>query len=147
MSTFGIYAALPKGHELQDKRGIAKSFGNLGNATKEIVRFMLAEDRTAEAAKRIAETQDYYDRSLRIAEKIRRRNEVAHAQWGIAEVYELYADYPDLHNGAGDSSILLKTALRFAEESHLRYTFLGGAKDIKATERLVDQIKSKIFLF
>lgn len=128
-------------------RGIAKAWGNLGNATKEIVRFMLKEDQLARAMQYIAETHEYYGNSLAIATKIERRDEIAHARWGLAEVYELYADSSRLHNRSADKVVLLEKALDYAEESHKAYIFLGGPKDIRATGELVNRIRGKLPLF
>jgi tetratricopeptide (TPR) repeat protein len=133
--------------EIQDNRGIAKTWGNLGNATKEIVRFLIIEGRLTEAIERIAEAHNYYERSLQLAEQIQRRDEKAHALWGLAEVYELYFNYPDLSNRSGNRRTLLEIALKFAQESHWRYIFLGGVKDIRATESLIDRIRNKLSVY
>lgn len=130
--------------EISDNRGIAKAWGNMGNATKEIVRLVLREDQLIEARQRIIKAHEYYENNLAIAARIGRRDEIAHALWGLTEVYELYADYPDLHNMLASKMILIEKALNYAEESHSLYTFLGGPKDIKATGELVDRIREKL---
>jgi hypothetical protein len=132
---------------LQDNRGIAKAWGNLGNAAKEIVKFKLEEGLASEAVEMIIKTHEYYERSFQTAKLIERRDEMAHAEWGLAEVCELYADYPNLHNSAGDKKTLLEMALRLAEESHSKYSFLGGPKDIRATKKLVERVRNQLFRY
>jgi 2'-5' RNA ligase len=126
------------------ERGIAKAWGNLGNATKEIVRFYLNENKMLNAVKHVKEAQDYYENSLKIANRIGRRDEIAHSYWGLAEVYELFAHHPELQFESGNKEKFLGRALEYAEESHKIYLFLGGSKDINATKSLVTRIKDKL---
>lgn len=130
--------------EICSDRGIAKALGNLGNATKEIVRFLLSKGQLVNAIPRIVETHEYYEKSLDVAKRIKRKDEIAHALWGMAEVHELFAVHPDLHSGFGNRKDLLAKALNYAKESHVIYTSLGGSKDINATQRLVDRINDKL---
>lgn len=130
--------------EICSDRGIAKAWGNFGNATKEIVRFLLSEGQLVNAIPRIVETHEYYEKSLDVAKRIKRKDEIAHALWGLAEVHELFADHPNLHSGFGNRKELLAKALTYAKESHGIYTSLGGSKDINTTQRLVDRINDKL---
>jgi tetratricopeptide (TPR) repeat protein len=131
--------------EVYSDRGIAKAWGNLGNATKEIVKFMLNDNKLDSAIRCISKAHEYYAKSLEIAKKIKRKDEIAHAFWGLSEVYELFADYPDLHKRLGEAKMLLKRALSYAEGSYRIYTSLGGSKDIRATKDLCDRTKDKLF--
>jgi 2'-5' RNA ligase/tetratricopeptide (TPR) repeat protein len=133
--------------EIKDNRGIAKAWGNLGNATKEMVKWFLAEDQLNNAVQSIKEAHEYYENSLVIAVRIGRSDEISHAYWGLAEIYELYADHPDLHKRSANMQLLLEKTLEYAKESHRIYVSLGGSKDIKATDRLVNRIKSKLPLW
>jgi hypothetical protein len=132
--------------EIGDNRGIAKAWGNLGNATKEIAKHILMqkEGSLANAIESIARTHEYYEKSLEIAKLIKRKDEIAHALWGLAEVYELFADYYDLYKGVCNTRELLMKSLNYAQESSILYKSLGGRKDINATERLVDRIRIKV---
>lgn len=126
------------------KRGIAKAWGNLGNATKEIAKCMLKERQLTRAIQYAAEAHEFYEKSLEIAEKIKRKDEIAHARWGLAEIYILFADYPDLHSRTGNTHELQMKALDYAQESLILYKSLGGRKDINALEKLVALIRGKL---
>lgn len=130
--------------EIKSERGIAKSWGNLGNATKEMVRFFLKEKKLSDAIQCITEAHEFYERSLEIAQKIKRKDEIAHALWGLAEVYDIFADHPELHSRVGETNKILEKALDYIEESYRIYLSLGGEKDKKAIELLINQIKEKI---
>jgi 2'-5' RNA ligase len=130
--------------EICSGRGMAKAWGNLGNATKDIVRFLLSEGQLVNAISRIVETHEYYEKSLDVAKRIKRKDEITHALWGLAEVHELFADHPDLHSGFGKRKELFAKALNYAKESHGIYMSLGGSKDINATQRLIDRINGKL---
>ena len=134
---------------LSNDRGIAKAWGNLGNATKEIAKCRFKDGQMQDAALRVAESREHYSKSLDVASTIKRKDEIAHALWGLAEVYELFADfagYKDLRRvlPAANARELLIESLDYALESAALYKSLGGRKDINATERLVTRIKDKI---
>lgn len=152
-------------------RGIAKAWGNLGNSTKEKGKCLLKENQR-NSVKYFVQAHEYYESSLELAKKIERRDEISHALWGMAEVYEFYADHPDLGEKSGERNELINRALTyrkyvpedykpnfkgvnsetdllefariFTEISHDIYRSLSGGKDINATRRLSEQIKSKL---
>lgn len=126
------------------ERGVAKAWGNLGNATKEMAKLLIASGDTAAALRPVADAHEYYLKSAEIAARIGRRDELAHARWGLAEVYEIYADHPSLHAGAADVDALLEAARHYAEQSLETYAFLGGPRDINALTRLVVRLKSRL---
>ena len=132
--------------ELGDLRGIAKAWGNLGNATKEMAKHFLADRHQREAAEHIALAHDHYECSLKLAEKIDRRDEIAHAKWGLAEVYEIYADNPGLYNRWADPEVLLEIACGHASDSARGYLLLGGGRDIRATGRLESRLRGRLLL-
>ena len=103
--------ALTLFEEIQSERGIAKAWGNLGNATKEQARSFLRCDSLQAAGEWLNKAQVYYEKSLEIARKIKREDEIAHAAWGLAEVSAMRASHADLHGGVVDAEHLLATAL------------------------------------
>lgn len=131
--------------ETKIDRGIAKAWGNLGNTTKEIVKFELKDINYPEANKHLTEAFEFYEKNLQVAKQIKRKDEIAHALWGLAEVYELYADNYELHKAFGDKKQLLSKALEYAKESNGLYTSLGGTRDNNVIRRLVNHIHGKLF--
>jgi 2'-5' RNA ligase/tetratricopeptide (TPR) repeat protein len=130
--------------EIQSERGIAKAWGNLGNATKATAKFFLRHGPPGAAAGPLTRAHEFYEKSLVIAGKIRREDEIAHAAWGLAEVHEILARHPRLHGGAGERGKLLAKALGYAKSSHKIYMSLGGRKDISATSELVTRIEAEL---
>ena len=130
--------------QIGSDRGVSKAWGNLGNANKELARYFQEENQFDEVKQHIGKANKYYEKSLEIAEKLKRKDEIAHAQWGLAEVYEFYADQPGPQKKFETTVTLLKKALGYAEESNRLYKSLFGRKDINATGKLVEQIKGKL---
>ncbi|MBZ5618913.1 MAG: toll/interleukin-1 receptor domain-containing protein [Acidobacteriia bacterium] len=95
-----------------DRRGIAKALGGVGNV--------------AVAEGKIDEAVELFSESLRIAEEIRRVDEIAHAQWGLALLDALTGD--------------LRTAIERMERANQLYSTLGTRKDIDDTERVRKEI-------
>lgn len=120
-------------------RGVAKSWGNLGNATKAIARFLEREGKTENALARMSDAHMQYNESLNRAEKIRRKDEISHALWGLAEVHEFLAE----HAEPGKTADLRATALRYAEKAHRLYRELGGPRDICVTSQLVARLRNR----
>jgi hypothetical protein len=73
-----------------------------------------------------------------------RKDEISHGYWGLAEVYEIFAENPQLHKSLADRNSLLKKALWYAEESYKIYKALGGSRDIYATRRLVKRLRGSL---
>jgi hypothetical protein len=129
--------------ELKIERGVVKSWGNLGNATKEIVKYALRKKDLELAATNIREAHNYYLQNAEGGIAITRKDEISHGYWGLAEVYELMAENPPIRGSgfSNDRKVLLQKALWYAEEAHSIYSSLGGRKDINATDRLVKRLK------
>ena len=127
-------------------RGIVKSWGNLGNATKELVKYALRLEDFNLANENISKAYDYYVQNAEGGISISRKDEISHGYWGIAELYEIFAKNSQIHIGAsiGDRKTLLKKSFWYAKESHNIYTSLGGTKDINATKRIVERLKQEL---
>ena len=132
--------ALDSFKALDDERGTAKAWGNLGNATKEIAKLWIGRQDWEKATKYIAEAQQQYQTSYDISREIQRQDEVSHAIWGLAAILKLCAKHPELCEESDDVIQLLKQALDYAQQAHEIYTALGGEKDFNATQRLVEQL-------
>ena len=128
---------------LGNKRGLAKSFGNLGNVAKELARYEWGKDKNS-GLESIASAEAYYRSSLKISQAIERRDEIAHALWGLAEVSEFYADCVVEAGTATSLKENLLKAKEQARKSHEIYTSLGGGQDIDETRKLVERIQGKL---
>jgi len=126
--------------EIKLEPGIVKSWGNLGNSTKQIVLYALKNNDLELAKKNIESAHDYYVKNAEGGITIGRRDEVSHGYWGLAEVYEILAEHPQLHNSSANREKLMEKAHWYAVESHKIYNSLGGSKDINATQRLVKRL-------
>lgn len=127
------------GHEEDKHRGIAKAWGNIGNARKEKGRFYRSHNQPAEAVLEIEKAEQAYNESLRIADQIHKVDEIAHAQWGLGEIYEFYAEEFPLK--AKDR---LEKALDYAKQSHELYSRMATPYDQNVTEKLCDRIAKKL---
>ena len=127
--------------EIKVDRGVVKSWGNLGNATKEIVKYTLRQKDWALAVQNIEKAHEYYTKNAEGGKNIKRIDEVSHGFWGLAEIYKIYAATPQLRKSAGNKEALIQKALGYAEESNKIYTSLGGTKDINATRALVEELQ------
>lgn len=122
-------------------RGIVKSWGNLGNATKEIVKYALCQKDWGVATYNIEKAHEYYAKNAEGGTNMKRIDEVSHGFWGLAEIYKIYAATPSLHKSTEKKESLIRKALWYAEESNKIYTSLGGTKDINATRALVGELQ------
>ena len=129
---------------IQLSRGMSKSSGDCGNGTKEMARYFFREQQLQPAVTRMKEAERYYIENLRIGEQIGKRDEVSHALWGLAEVYEFLADHDERQSGPWFREELLRKALHHAQDSHRFYKSFGGGREIGVTERLADRIRGKI---
>jgi 2'-5' RNA ligase len=125
-------------------RGISKACGNCGNAAKEMARYFFREQQLPSALKGMEDAESYYLDNLRIGEQIGKRDEVSHALWGLAEVYEFVADHDPKQSNPWVREELLWKALHHAQDSHRFYRSFGGGRDIGVTESLVNRIQCKI---
>ena len=128
------------GHEL----GIVKSWGNLGNSTKQIVRYALKHHNLKLAKINIEKAHEYYVKNAEGGVSMGRKDEISHGYWGLAEVYDILAENPQLHNSSTNLKTLLEKAHWYAVESHKIYTALGGSRDIDATHRLVERLSGSL---
>lgn len=114
-------------------RGVAKAWGNQGNATLEIAKCtLLRKCKVRDANKYLERAKEYYEKNLADAEVIDRDDEKAHALRGLAEVYCMIPTQQ------------LDLALNYAIQSHDLYLKLGGPKDIRWTQQLVKQIQNRM---
>jgi tetratricopeptide (TPR) repeat protein len=119
-------------------RGLSKALGNLGNVVKQRGLFYTHEGRKDEAASMFDQARSFYAESLKIAQTIHKIDEIAHAKWGLAEIYELYSDLQD-----GDRQTLA-SALELAMDSHKLYSQMATPADKQVTGELVDRIRGKL---
>ena len=127
------------GYEEDKHRGIAKAWGNIGNARKEKGRFYRSHNQPAEAVLEIEKAEQAYNESLRIADQIHKVDEIAHAKWGLGEIYEFYAEEFPLK-----AKDLLEKALDYAKRSHELYSRMATPYDQNVTEKLRDRIAKKL---
>ena len=127
------------GHEKEAQRGVAKAWGNLGNACKERGFFFRRENQFVEAEIEFDKAEQAFGESLKIAIEIHRLDEIAHAKWGLAEIYEVYSDVSPLTRHE-----LLTKALRHAQQAHDAYRQLATPHDIGVTAALRDRIAAKV---
>lgn len=130
--------------EMKLEQGIVKSWGNLGNATKEIAKFALHKNNLELAFETLNQAHHYYVQNSEGGISIGRKDEISHGYWGLAEIYKLFAENSKSSEFSDDTATLLQKALWYAEESHTIYTSLGGIKDINATSVLVNTIKESL---
>jgi tetratricopeptide (TPR) repeat protein len=128
-----------EGIELFEKynvlRGLAKAYGNLGNAYKELARFHYRVGQDDMFFDTLKTTERNYTVSLKIAEQIGKVDETAHAKWGLAETYELYFER---HR---DEFYRVK-ALILATESNQLYGRMATPGDFEATRVLKERLES-----
>jgi hypothetical protein len=107
---------------------IAKAIGNLGNAAKQMASFMVRDGRVHEAARLGGQAGKYYEESLTISEGLR-KDEVAHALAGLAEVCLLTIGCSSPRQRRGRNRDLLELARKQAKRSHRLYEELAGPPD------------------
>jgi hypothetical protein len=121
--------------------GKAKAWGNCGNAARQMARLLAKRQDVQNAKPWMNRARAYYTKSLELARTILRRDEMAHAYWGLGEVHVLQAA---LARGAGQPQMgrsLLLVAERLVEESHRLYKALAGPRDVNSTARLLRDIQ------
>ena len=128
--------------EVESTRGIAKALGNIGNAVKEKARFLERSGQVDEAESLMREAQQNYNESLKNAEIIQRKDEIAHAYWGLAEVLEFLSGRKGL--SFEDRREVLSKAFSFAQKSHDLYASLGGPFDQRTTRALAKKLESEL---
>ena len=117
-------------------RGRSKAMGNLGNVHKQIGLSYLADSDKNSAFSEFDKAREYYENSLGIAQGINKNDEIAHAKWGLAEIYELY-----VNEWAQTDKIDL--ALEFARHSNALYSRMATPYDMEVTQALFNRILSK----
>lgn len=136
-----IYRALSSDRRV---RGTAKAWGNCGNAARQMAELLLDRERVDDAKDWMKRAREHYAKSLDLAQTILRRDEIAHAYWGLGEVNVLEAA---LERDAAQSQrarSLLLMAKRFVEEAHELYRTLAGPRDVNATARLLEHIRAEL---
>lgn len=128
--------ALDSYHAIGSERGRAKAWGNCGNASRQMAASFAKARKLRKARQWAYRAQEFYTKSLELAQSILRRDEIAHAYWGLAETLVLHAALTRDTADCQQRTALLKTARRFAEESHRVYRALAGPRDVHSTERL-----------
>jgi hypothetical protein len=126
-------------------RGIAKGLGNIGNAVKEHARYCARSGAGDEAIDLMRVARQYYEDSLKQARVIQRKDEIAHACWGLAETLEFLSSEPGLPPDGVRR--ILQEALAYAEESHDLYSSLAGPFDQRTTKDLVDRLRDSVDRF
>jgi nucleoside phosphorylase/tetratricopeptide (TPR) repeat protein len=124
--------------EINSARGIAKAWGNLGNAEKEFARSLLASGLLTQAEEHLQLAWDHYSRSLDCASSIHRKDEIAHACWGLAETIELRSYQI---TDANMRKRLIGEGLQHARRSNELYSALGGPRDIAVTKELASRLE------
>ena len=132
--------ALETFREVESIRGIAKAWGNIGNAEKEHARSLAKSAFPHLALERMRLAQEQYTKSLENAELIHRKDEIAHACWGLAETLEFLSGDPDLDLRLRRE--LLIEAIARAEQAQQLYASLAGPWDIQVTKDLVTRLHS-----
>ncbi len=122
-------------------RGIAKALGNLANAEKEIGLYHKREKRIDSAHNSFSKAEELYKESLHLAKEINKVDEIAHAEWGLAEINELYSE---MHKSKKKKTKHLLSALDLAEDSNRLYRRMATPGDIKVTRALVSRLKEKV---
>jgi len=120
----------------KNSRGQSKALGNLGNVHKQIGLSYLASSKKDDAWAEFKNARGCYEQSLEIAQEIKKVDEIAHAKWGLAEIYELYVNEWEMMNK-------IDLALEFARDSNTLYRRMVTPDDIRVTQALVDRIRSK----
>lgn len=110
------------------KARIAKAWGNRGNAAKQIACYMggshewACVKECAEAAKR------YYGKNLSLGEEISKKDEIAHALAGLAEVEVIESSRVDPSMETRIRRSLLEKAKKNAQKAHRLYEELAGPR-------------------
>jgi len=132
--------ALENFRKLGITRGKAKAWGNCGNAARQIAKFHASDSQQEQAGHWIRRARELYTKSLQLAKSIMRRDEIAHAYWGLAESIVLW----DNISGRQQARELLSIAHRFAQAAHDLYKMVGGPRDIRSTNALLDEIRTRL---
>lgn len=138
------------------KARVAKAWGNRGNAAKELASCLAETDQWA-GAKACAELGvEYYGRNLLIGEEISKKDEIAHALAGLAELRVLMTKWPNNVVQTDTKRALLRAARKEAKRSHRLYEELAGpgsqlrtdegnrgkkTRDELRTQDLIDEIE------
>lgn len=137
------------------KARISKAWGNLGNATKEIASYMARNNEWDRAKRYASAAEQCYIKNLSLGEEILKKDEIAHALAGLAEVYRLMSNWTDSYMEKGTKRVFLEKAERNARRAHRLYEELVGpreqmeekpgipskrTRDEVRTERLIDEI-------
>lgn len=134
------------------KPRIAKAWGNQGNATKEIASYMTGNNELSCAKKYVDTAKLYYGKNLSLGEEILKKDEIAHALAGLAEVGIIESSRIDPFMQTGKRKLLLKKAKKDAQKAHRLYEEMAGpmgerdspvkkTRDEIRTEWLIDEIR------
>jgi len=122
--------------KLHNQRGISKAMGNLGNVYKQHGIYYLEEGKSDEAFSEFEKARKFYNNSLEISQDINKIDEIAHAKWGLAEIYEFY-----VNNWEQVDKIDL--AFELVQDSNLLYRRMATPADIRVTQDLLDRVSSR----
>ena len=123
-------------------RGTAKALGNLGNALKSKGIYNSSHNQ-CQAISDIRNALEYYENAYKIAVEIKKEDEIAHAEWGIAECKELLTNIEPINTQ--DKIHILEEALKYAEKSYMRYKKMATPWDRETTKYLVAMIEKKLY--
>ena len=126
-------------NEEESNRGVAKAWGNIGNVHKERGRLYIDLDRVGEAKSEFKRAENAFKKSLMVAEKIQKADEVAHANWGLGELFEIYANESPLMR-----KDYLRKALQYASRSHDIYNRMETPYDEMITGNLYNRVLQKL---
>lgn len=132
--------ALTTFQKINCARGIAKAWGNIANAEKEMARLLIGRGRIDEASDYIKRAHQHYNLSAKYAQDIHRKDEIAHAYWGLAETLEMIEQKERIEGK--ETRHLLHDALTYADKSYELYATLGGPYDQRTTKALASHLRS-----
>jgi hypothetical protein len=123
-------------------RGIAKACGNVANAEKARALFVCRDDGVAAAMPLMRTALAHYRESLEHATQIHRRDEIAHALWGLSESTEFLAD--EALVTSDERRAMLSDALSYADEACQLYEAVGGPYDRRTTASLAARLRASL---
>ena len=116
------------------KGRISKAWGNLGNATKEIASHMAMNNEWDRAQEYVEAAEDHYGKNLSLGGEVLKKDEIAHALAGLAEICVLVSSRTDPPMEATEKRSLLEKAKKDAQRAHRLYEELAGPREQMETE-------------
>lgn len=135
---------------------LSKAWGNLGNAAKEIACHMARRHERAVAREYAEAAELHYGKNLSLGKSISKKDEIAHALAGLAEVRLRLCILIDPRMQTGEKRSLLEKAKEEARRSHRLYEELAGprveerkdpggpgrkTRDEIRTQQLIDEVE------